>query len=171
MAKDNWDIEMGEPDSWNYHREFMNDDEFYTLVRAAHASQTMYPPFDGAYSVLDALNREDYEVIVASHREPQTAGRLAEWLRRYGLEPYSGLYTGRDKHFLIGAGDLVIDDAPQTIEKACSMGARVLTLTYKYNRHKLHDCGNRNKYAPQGFHTLAQMAVWLRAHTQESYKK
>ncbi len=164
LAKDMWDIEMDEPDSWNAHRKHMTDDEFYILVRAAHASQLYGSPYFGAYSLFDALNKQGYEVIVASHRTPQTAHYLVKWLQHNGLEPYSGVYTGVDKHFLIRPEDLVIDDAPHTIEHVVRMGAKAIGLTYRYNRDILGWVNREevpNMQKPKGFHTLEEMAAWI----------
>jgi len=149
------------PPVWDYHREFVTDAEFYKAVRAAHAVQILHNPFKGAYLLFDSLNKMGWEVIVASHRPPQTAHRLVKWLHRHGLEPYSGVYCGRNKHFLIGAGDLVIDDNPDTIIFAGRAGAQALSLSYKYNQEAL-----RKPFAhaskPVAFPNLQEIAEWVR---------
>lgn len=150
---------LEEAPHWNHHRDAgVSDAVFYQAVHACHAAQIGYPPFEGAFLLFDALNRRGFEVIVASHRKPQTAHLLGKWLRRYGLEPYSGLYTGANKHFLISAGDLVIDDSPDTIIEVQRRGAQSLSLEWAYNREALQGQGSGGP-KPIGFKVVESPAV------------
>ncbi len=160
-AKAMWGIVLPKAKTWDSYLEKLTKQEFYLLVRAAHAGQIFYEPLKGAYTLFDSLNKTGHEVIVASHRERQTAPRLVRWLELKGLTPYSGIYTGVDKHFLIGTGDLVIDDAPDTIKVAQVKGAQSVSLTYPYNREALKGQGN-GAPKPIGFHSLEAMATWIR---------
>lgn len=157
-------VTMGTPDKWEYHRDYVTDDQFYAAVRQAHENQVVHEPYSGAQALFRTLDEQGYEVIVASHRPPQSALRLVHWLSIYKLAPYTGIYAGRDKHFLFQIGDLVIDDRPDTIKYAHHMGAQALSLTYKYNwsvlRGSVEGLTTGNPI-PRGFHTLEDMAAWI----------
>lgn len=162
ILEDKHNISMGEPDEWDYHRGYVTDDQFYAAVRQVHAGQLEHEPYPGAQDLFSALDAQGYEVIVASHRRSQTADVMALWLAANDLLPYTGIYCGGEKHFLMGAGDLVIDDRPDTIVYAQSVGAQALSLTYAYNQVVLGTGRSRTGIAwPVGFQTLEEMAVWI----------
>jgi hypothetical protein len=118
---------------WNWFEPYMSKKEFYAAVDATHNEQYQYPAFDGAHELFQTLHRMDLEVIVASHRQPQTAARLAWWLGNNELYPYSGVLTSHDKLFLIRRGDIVIDDAPKTIAYAWNNDASIHYLRWPWN--------------------------------------
>ena len=118
---------------WNWYKQFMTDEAFYAAVDAIHQLQINYLPLPGANELFITLNLYHYEIFIASHRRNGAAPALARWLEKHGLEPYSGIYTGPDKRFLIRAGDLVIDDAPDTIRYAHEVGADVVYLNWPWN--------------------------------------
>ena len=70
---------------------------------------------------------------MASHRNHQAAADLAAWITFNISDKWSGVFTGPDKHWMIGEGDLVIDDSPHTIKYANSMGAQAWTLAWPWN--------------------------------------
>ena len=165
-----FDVVMGTPDRWNYHRDFVSDEAFYEAVRQAHAEQLKFPPYAGADKLFYALNEAGYEVIVASHRPPQMAEAIANWLRLNDLGPYSGIYCGRDKHFLIQYEDLVIDDRPDTIRYANRENAQALSLTYRYNWPVLNGSKEgliEGSPIPRGFHTLEDMSAWIQTRIKK----
>ena len=122
------------PTEWNWYGAYgITDEAFYAAVDAIHKQQMDYPPLPGAKELFLVLNAHKYEIIVASHRRNGAAPALARWLEKNDLEPYSGIYTGPDKLPLIRGGDLVIDDAPDTIRYAHDLGCYVTYLSWAWN--------------------------------------
>lgn len=156
-------VPLVEPTHWNFHQDFCTDEQFMALVNEAHAMQIAFPPFEGAKQLMEVLDQKGYEVVIASHRIKQTAHTLQKWLNKYELQPYSGVYCGSSKHFLIGVNDLVIDDSPATIEFAQKGGAQVLSLKYAYNAQAMQGLNNGTPN-PVGFDNLEEIATWIRAH-------
>ena len=123
------------PTEWNWYGAYgITDEAFYAAVDSIHKQQIDYPPLPGARELFITLNAHKYEIIVASHRRNGAAPALARWLEKNELEPYSGIYTGPDKLFLIRKNDLVVDDAPTTISYSWNIGAEVHYLDWPWNR-------------------------------------
>ena len=125
------------PTKWDWFDDYdVKPSQFYTVVNMVHELQTSTgtaKAYAGAKQLFKLLNDQKWEVIVASHRKYDTAGQLAGWLYVEGLGPYSGVYTGQDKKFLFREGDLVIDDAPDTILWAADKGCDVWYLAWPWN--------------------------------------
>ena len=122
------------PTEWNWYQKYgITDKAFYTAVDSIHKQQIDYPPLPGAKELFTTLNAYKYEIIIASHRRNGAAPALARWLEKHELEPYSCIYTGPDKLPFIRAGDLVIDDAPDTIWFANAVGASLTYLAWPWN--------------------------------------
>mgnify|MGYP001558756365 CR=1 FL=1 len=150
---------------WDWYGAYgITDEAFYTAVDAIHKLQIGYPALPGAKELFAALNQYKYEIIVASHRRNGAAPALARWLGMQGLEPYSGIYTGPDKLPFIRAGDLVIDDAPDTIRYAHDLGCYVTYLSWAWNE----DCpgyGRRSLFEVIGeVHRAVRRANEIRPH-------
>ena len=62
-----------------------------------------------------------------------TANILARFLEARDLRPYSMVYTGKEKLSFLREGDLIIDDAPDTISRAFALGAEVHYLAWPWN--------------------------------------
>ena len=122
------------PKDWNYFLSYITKDQFFAAVDSVHRSQLQYPPFLGADHLFSLLSQLDLEIVVASHRAYNTAHTLAEWLSVNGLRPYSTLYTGPDKTRFIRKGDIVIDDAPGTIDFALKKGATSYYVSWPWNK-------------------------------------
>lgn len=132
---------FGMPDrlfrGWDEYKDWMSDGDFYSAVDEAHAKQLEHQPFDGAAELFEALDESGYQIIIASHRNHRAAADLAAWITFNLSDRWSGVYTGPDKHWLIGKGDLVIDDAPHTIEYANQVGAEPWTLSWPWNENSV----------------------------------
>lgn len=136
------DVPKELPTEWNWFSPYMTTDEFYDACNLVHDRQMRgHKPLKGAYNLFEMLNDHDVEIIVASARHRDMAPKMALWLQRYHLTPYSGLYTGPDKHNLFGMYDVVIDDAPHTIEYAKSVGAIPVYLDWPWNEGGHKDLG------------------------------
>ena len=130
-----YDFPETEATRWNWYKDAgITDKQFYKAVDDIHAQQMLYNPYNGAYALFRALDTLGFEIFVASHRRSQTAQILAEWLARSWLQPYSALYVGPSKKQFFRTGDLLIDDAPHTIQLGCDMGMDVVYLAWPWNR-------------------------------------
>jgi len=144
------------PRTWTFYDDYgISKSDFYTEVDAVHTRQWRTSPDWSAGELFRVLQRQGYEVIVASHRKSSMTPTLAGWLERFGLTPFAGVYCGYDKSFLYEPDVLVIDDSPQNIKNALEAGGLVLTITYPYNAH----VGDGAVY----FDSLSDIVKWLEA--------
>jgi beta-phosphoglucomutase-like phosphatase (HAD superfamily) len=128
------DVPKELPMQWNWFSPYMTKEQFYDACDLVHARQMRgHKPLKGAYNLFEMLNHYNAEIIVASARKIDMAPKMANWLQRYHLTPYAGLYTGPDKHFLINKRDIVIDDAPHTIQYCKDVGATCVYLDWPWN--------------------------------------
>lgn len=137
--------------TWNFYEDQITDEQFYRVVDLAHLRQFERSAFEGAIELFAVLAKAKLEVIVASHRNADTLPRLVYWLDREDLVPFSGVYAGYDKKFLMAPGDLVIDDNPCTIQYAIATGCKVLSLRWPWN----------TETAAVLFDNLHEMVEWL----------
>ena len=71
-------------------------------------------PYSGARLVLETLRR-DYEVIIATHRPPETLDLVNWWMKNtLHIEPLPVLFGGEKWRF---GGDVLIDDKPENCEE------------------------------------------------------
>jgi len=72
-------------------------------------------------------------VVIASHRRPEMRGPTERWLKRHGLE-HDELHLSFDKSVLFKDVAVVVDDAPQTLEKAVASRAIGAGLLFPWNQ-------------------------------------
>lgn len=143
--------------AWDWYLDYgITERQFQAAIRYAHEAMALYDPFPGAQELFAYLDSEHYEVMIATHKPSQGGQELARWLERRNLEPYSGLYTGSDKLFLIEPKALVIDDKPTTINYAAGVGAIPVTLKYPWNDGSLAAYRAKN---------LLNLINWLKRNT------
>ena len=108
--------------------------EFYKAVVDVHNNQLAFTPFVYTYELFKLLDRLGFEVFVASHRDAQSAAVLGLWLWEHDLTPYTLLYAGNNKKQFFRTGDVLIDDAPHTIEYGCDLGMDVVYTAWPWNK-------------------------------------
>jgi uncharacterized HAD superfamily protein len=124
---------------WDWWRDFVSDAEFEDLIKAMHARSSVMSrrPFDGAPETIRRWHDQGIEIHIASDRATSSARVTGEWLRRHGI-PYDHLICRRgiDKvEYAVEHGlGLIIDDRPDTIERAVAASIPAATLIYPYNR-------------------------------------
>lgn len=147
-------VPLGYPDKWEYYKnlavreDYCTDKQFFAVVNETHQQQGAQPefavPFEGAGKLIYALSKK-HEIIIASHRQSNSVYWLVEWLNYWVAPVWSGVYAGHNKTFMIGEGDLVIDDNPSTIEYALSQRAISWALLWPWNKdtdgHKFTSLG------------------------------
>ena len=119
--------------TWDWHKKYITDAEFYAAVHQIHEDQINSEPFVGAAELCDTLISVGYDIVIASHRRVGAAADLAAWITIKVTDKFAGIYAGPDKTFLITEGDLVIDDNPKTIEYAIGAGATSWTMMWPWN--------------------------------------
>jgi FMN phosphatase YigB (HAD superfamily) len=110
-------------------------EDFLNAINAIHFRQDSdtYIPYPEARNFLSTLREMGFHLIVASHRLPETRNQTERWLARHNL-PYDVLHLSFDKTVLFGHARVVVDDAPQTLEKAVEHGALSAGLSFPWNR-------------------------------------
>jgi hypothetical protein len=122
----NWDIWQG----------YCSKDDFYRAVNIVHSNQDsdQYVPYPEAKSFLASLKANDYHITIASHRSPDHIEPTERWLDKHGLV-YDELHLSFHKTSLFNMfTNVVVDDAPQVLEKAVESGARATGLLFPWNR-------------------------------------
>ncbi|MCD1258614.1 hypothetical protein B5M42_007180 [Paenibacillus athensensis] len=106
-------------------------------------------PKPHAADVLQRLSSRGFEIVIVSDSPPghaycdyrQDASRVSnptddkrKWLREHlpMVDPHNLIITGQKWRV---AGDLLIDDKPETYETFVSLGSRCLLMDQPYNRH------------------------------------
>jgi hypothetical protein len=92
-------------------------------------------PYPGAVDAVSRWHAAGHHVLVASHRRPSCSTATAQWLRGIGL-PFDALYCDFDKvgHCQLENIDVLIDDSPENLMAAASIGIVGATLAHPWNR-------------------------------------
>jgi hypothetical protein len=121
--------------TWDMWKGYCTEQDFYNAVNAVHAKQDSpyYLPYPEARAFLSALKQNGYHVTIASHRSPEFMPQTKRWLKRHGLV-YDDLHLSHHKTSLFNdLTDVVVDDAPQVLEKAAENGALATGLLFPWN--------------------------------------
>jgi hypothetical protein len=127
------------PDNWTHWdiwEGYCSEQDFYRAVNAIHLRQDSeeYKPYPEARNFLSALKQNQYHITIASHRSPEFLGQTERWLRKHGLA-YDDIHLSYHKTHLINPmTTVVVDDAPQVLEKAVENGALATGLLFPWNR-------------------------------------
>jgi len=122
----NWDIWEG----------YCSKHDFYKAVNIVHSSQDSdkYMPYPEAKQFLASLRENGYYITIASHRSPNHRKPTERWLNKHGLV-YDNLHLSFQKTSIFNMfTDVVVDDAPQVLEKAVESGAKAMGLLFPWNR-------------------------------------
>jgi hypothetical protein len=126
------------PDQWsnyNFWEGYCSDADFFAAINTIHHNQDSdrYLPYPESREFLSSLKENGFQVIIASHRTPETREQTEKWLARHRL-PHDELHLSQDKTVLFPGADIVVDDAPPTLEKAIQSGAVGAGLLFSWNR-------------------------------------
>ena len=137
LAKINKDFPR--PDDWNdwdIFEGYCSKYQFFEAVSVVHSQQDKdtYMPYPEAKHFLASLRENGYHITIASHRSPDHREPTERWLRKHGLV-YDDLHLSFHKTRLFNMfTDVVVDDAPEVLEKAVESGARAVGLLFPWNR-------------------------------------
>ena len=92
-------------------------------------------PYPGAVEAVRAWHEAGHFIHVTSHRDTASHAATEQWLARIGL-PYDELYCSADKvaHCEAIGIDVLIDDSPETLERALDAGMIAATILHPWNR-------------------------------------
>jgi hypothetical protein len=121
--------------TWDFFTPFCTEEQFLGAVNRIHFAQDSdrYRPYPESKGFLRRLKDEGYRVVIASHRMSETRGPTERWLRKHELA-YDELHLSFDKTVLFGSAAVVVDDSPQTLEKAVASKAIGAGLLFPWNK-------------------------------------
>jgi hypothetical protein len=142
--------------TWNFFEGYCTEEQFLGAVDAVHIRQDSdeYRPYPEAKGFLVSLRDQGYRIVIASHRRKEMLGPTERWLKRHGLE-HDELHLSFDKTVLFKDAAVVVDDAPQTLEKAVASKAIGAGLLFPWNRN----------YAGNGFglfNNLNEVLIYIK---------
>ncbi len=120
---------------WDIWEGYCSKQEFYNAVNAIHMRQDSddFRPYPEAKGFLSALKENGYHITIASHRSPEFINQTKRWLQKHGLI-YDDIHLSFNKTKLINhKTNVVVDDAPQVLEKAVDNGAMAAGLLFPWN--------------------------------------
>jgi len=125
-------------DQWttfDFWKEYCSEKEFIAAINAIHRNQDndRYRPYPESGDFLLSLKDRGFHIIIASHRLAETRKPTEQWLAKHRLT-YDKLHLSLDKTVLFDHVAVVVDDAPQTLERAVAGGALGAGLLFPWNR-------------------------------------
>lgn len=138
---------------WDLWEGYCTEDDFLGAVNAVHFNQhsDKYLPYPEAKYFLSALKENGYHITIASHRSPDYRKQTEIWLEKHDLA-YDELHLSFHKTRLFDRfTDVVVDDAPQVLEKAVESGVMATGLLFPWNRN----------YADNGFMLFSNLSEIL----------
>jgi hypothetical protein len=125
-------------DQWttfDFWERYCSEADFLSAINAIHFDQDndRHQPYTGSRDFLRSLREQGFHLIIASHRLNETRQPTERWLSRHQLV-YDELHLSFDKSVLFDRAAVVVDDAPQTLEKAVALGALGAGLLFPWNR-------------------------------------
>lgn len=121
---------------WDIWEGYCTKQDFYSAVNTIHAKQDSanYLPYPEAKEFLSSLRGNGYHITIASHRSPDYREQTEKWLNRHRLV-YDDIHLSFHKTQIFNSStDVVVDDAPQVLEKAVENGAKATGLLFPWNR-------------------------------------
>jgi len=121
---------------WDLWEGYCTEQDFQRAIDTIHANQDSkrYQPYRESMGFLSALKQNGYHITIASHRDPDYRVPTERWLKRHGLM-YDDLHLSHHKTDLFNRlTNVVVDDAPQVLEKAVENGALATGLLFPWNR-------------------------------------
>jgi hypothetical protein len=142
--------------TWDFYAPYCTEQQFLDAVDRVHQAQDSdrYRPYPEAPGFLRRLKEEGYRIVIASHRREEMRVPTERWLRKHELV-HDELHLSFDKTVLFGDAAVVVDDAPQTLEKAVARKAIGAGLLFPWNRN----------YAGNGFglfNNLNEVLIYIK---------
>jgi hypothetical protein len=129
---------LPQPSEWHefdFWKRYVSPRTFYSLIRGIHMDQTTFSPYQDAGLFLTSLEKMDFHIIIASHREKGTLDATARWLQSNDLV-FDEIYLSYDKTVLFDGCWGVVDDSPFTLRKAEKAGIVGTALQMPWNEEE-----------------------------------
>jgi hypothetical protein len=126
---------------WDFHEEYMTEEELYRIVNDIHRIQDIFDPFPSAKWFLDTLFMNGYNVVIASHRHENAREATEAFLKKHDL-PYSELHLSYNKAILFDSSRAIVDDSPHLLVEAKKKGLICTGLIYPWNKNTDHPLFN-----------------------------
>jgi hypothetical protein len=128
------DLPYEEQFTWGITR--LKEEQLACCVQETHSEEVILAaePYPGAVETVNGWHAAGHFIHVTSHRDPRAHDATERWLRAIGLQ-YDELYCSDDKIARCReiAIDLLIDDAPQNLQRAAEHGILAATLLHPWN--------------------------------------
>jgi hypothetical protein len=121
---------------WDFFEPFCSKETFLEVINDIHYHQDHdgHVPYPEARNFLAALKQNGYHITIASHRSAAFTIQTERWLKKHGLL-YDDIHLSYHKTQLINMfTSVVVDDAPQVLEKAIENGAFATGLLFPWNK-------------------------------------
>lgn len=121
---------------WDIWENYCSNQDFHGAVNAIHFRQDSdnFEPYPEARGFLTELKQAGYHITIASHRLPEYMTQTESWLNKHGLV-YDDIHLSHHKTRLFNANtNVVVDDAPEVLEKAVENGALATGLLFPWNK-------------------------------------
>jgi len=119
---------------WDTPLSHVPKNKFYRVIDEIHQNQKEFAPYPEAEGFLQFLKNLGCEIWIASHRRDITLPMTVAWLKMHRLY-FNSLYLCEDKTRLFDQVNVVVDDCPETLEKAKLMGLIYSGLRFPWNKH------------------------------------
>lgn len=122
---------------WDFWRSYLTSKAVYKILDSIHMEQDVFQPFAEAAEFLAGLRRMGFYILVASHRRPAALDPTSRWLDKNGLV-YDEIHLSYDKTVLFGTCWGIVDDSPETLDKARGAGIIRAGLRNPWNEGQDH---------------------------------
>jgi hypothetical protein len=129
--------EPSEWDYWDFWERYVTEKDLYQVLTTIHLKQDEYTPYEESKHFLEALKERNFYVIIASHRDKKTYAVTERWLKQNEL-PFDEIHLSRDKSVLFSDSWGLVDDSPETLDKAARAGIIRAGLSNPWNIKSAH---------------------------------
>lgn len=135
----NINSEFPAPENWTVFdiwEGYCTERQFLDAVDTIHRRQDSpeYQPYPEAKGFLAGLKQHGYHITIASQRSPEFHTQTARWLNQHGLVHDDIHLSFHKTDIITKETTVVVDDAPQVLEKAVQQGALATGLLFPWNR-------------------------------------
>lgn len=127
--------------TWDFWTDYCSVEDFMSAIRRIqlHQDDEDHVPYEEAKHFLDTLKEHDFNIVIASHRVPESLNPTEKWLLNHNLV-FDELHLSNDKTVLFDEDcRIVVDDSPVILEKAAQKGIVTAGLSFPWNRNHINN--------------------------------
>ena len=137
VARSRYNVDLPYETQYTWAIDGLEPAQLKACVKETHRAEHVLAaePYPGAVETIQRWHEQGHFIHITSHRDRDAHPHTSEWLTKIGL-PHDDLYCSDDKIARcveIGI-DVLIDDAPSTLERARELGIVAATLEHPWNR-------------------------------------